>query len=192
MPRWVVATLLALALLLAGCSDDDAGDDADDGTDGGNTLDDDSTTAPGRGGNATAPVSAEPVVGSCDLTVISAFVVNEQGVCAFSEAAANLTAFRSAIVELTWDSLQPGALDVGLSAESDDCNRANTNDCVIEETAGTTAPLNVTLDAQQIAEHADANLRGVVIAPGVVAEQAFTMHISLFELEDVPAGYSAI
>lgn len=188
---------IGFCLALAGCSDKSDGgpisgdEDAEDGGAAGPGGQSGGSNGASTTGTGDIP-SEEPTVGTCDVESDAAVAVSARGVCAFTEAAANPANYRSALIEMTWDSLEPGVAEVQLSVETDACNQGGTNDCSVAATQGTSAPMNLTLTAAQLEAHAADNMAAWGAVYGAAVGQKLTIYISLFETETIPPGYTAI
>ncbi len=182
---WIVI----LATALAGCSED-----------GPEPTTDENPSAPGAAAgtslepvNNTPPPSLEPVTASCTVTSTSAFVAGARGLCQFSETGVDPADYRSALIEMAWGTSPPGLVEAELSIESNECNQGATGTgCAIASASGEASPLNVTLDADDLADNAADEMFAVAYGFGAYAEQTFTLHISLFEVDTIPAGYTAV
>lgn len=97
----------------------------------------------------------------------------------------------SLLVEIEW-SAQATMTGANAWIEASDCQSTPLAPCPLPSAQGTTSPLRLTLEADEFAAHAEANLGVQVAAQGVVAQQEFTVHLTLFAQRVVPLEFSAL
>lgn len=212
--RWSAWPTLLLLVLSAGCTDSGGTPEPGGDSPGGEPLAEDApvTTAPasrpddrpaspGAGGGSSGPAAAsaqalgpssEPAVGTCDLSAAHAVAADGTILYASQITLACETArlegptgraLRSGLLEVEWSQTSPTQprLDVQAFVDDDEVGRLS----------GTGTPLRVALEGLDL----DPSGEKVLVTwggDGLFVEFAATVHVSLFETEAVPDGYSAV
>jgi hypothetical protein len=147
-----------------------------------------------------APPLPPPQVGACDLTVTSAGTTNgavRSAGCALSAAIPTLSKdARSLLVEVTWDSLPPTALQLKSTVENfnacpppptlpDACAELATN-------ASMAPPVRLVVEGEAFAKYGAGVTAFENVYAGAAVQQAFHLTFSALPQERVPANYTAL
>ncbi len=180
----LLSAVFVATFALSGCFG--GGDGDGDGGDGTGTTPAPTTGGPpstGPGGTTQPPPGTlAPATGSCDGTITSAVVVTQILRCEFSDMVdVEVAQYESAVIELTWDSLEPGVLGVYLALETDSCMQGLDTDCTEGEASGTASPLRLEVPPSAYSGVRDDAPKAAVTVDGAAAQQAFTITVTLYD-----------
>lgn len=195
--HWLPLLLLSSSFLLAGCADD-SDTRMDTPSESMNSLAVVSTEeAP------PAPPALEPVTVVCDVVRTQAgtslgfglfldrAVLDDPGCYLADLFGGDLDKAASVLVEAEW-APQPSMTGANAWFEASDCQSTPLEPCGLPSAQSTSSPLRMTLEGDAFAAHAGSELGLQVAAQGVVVQQAFKVHLTLFEAPAVPADFSAL
>jgi hypothetical protein len=159
------------------------------------------SAVPSAAPTAKAPPPPLPQVGTCDLTIDSAGTgtgaVRDNG-CAVSAAIPDLdAAARVLLVEVTWDNLGPGVLQLRSSVENPAaCGppgvRLPSACSELASNMSVERPVRLVLAGDAFAKFAANATVFESVYQGAAAQQTFHIAFSAFRQEAVPVGYSAL
>lgn len=190
----LLALAATLVFLLAGCSSPPSG-----GPDA--VASSSTTTSTGPSVPDVSPLPS-PETAVCEVVRSNAGTpaglgiyadrgLSSQTGCVFADLFDDLAWAGSALVEVEWT---PQASMTAADAwfESDNCVASPTEPCTLPKERDASSPLALALEGDDFLGNIAENLEVQVAAQGVVAQQSFTVHLTLFANATVDPGFTAI